>query len=395
MKNKWKPLLLVAYVFLFVGSIICMNDLLLPALKDFFKLTYVEASMVQQSFYLVYLIFPVPIAFYIAKYGYKTALITALIVCGLGGAIFIPAYYSLSLVLALTAVFIISLGVTVVNVAANPMAALLGDPSGSHVRVNFVQLFSRIGFSFTPIIATRLIYSGDGDITFHVPYMLLGAGTLIFAVFIFFSALPSLKPAVEKGFNVISIIKESRHHPRLFLGVVAMFFEMGAEACTPGFFTNYLREVSGFSTDETATYLTYYYIATTIVCVIGIFLLQIFRPGRLVAFFGVGMIAMYLLAIFTKSELNPYYLLGMGAFISIIFPSIFSLALEGLGQFTEKGSALINMSFVGGAAFPPLQGLIADSEGVQFSYIVPCLCFVVVVLYGIYCDRRVQSSGVV
>ena len=372
-----------------------MNDLLLPALKDFFHLTYVEASMVQQSFYLVYLIFPIPIAYYIARYGYKSALITALVVCGIGGAIFIPAYYSLSLTLALTAVFIISLGVTVVNVAANPQAALLGDPSGAHVRVNFVQLFSRIGFSFTPIIGTKLIYSGNDDITFHVPYMLLGAGTLIFAVFIFFSSLPSMKPAVEKGFNIVSIVKESRKYPQLLLGVLAMFFEMGAEACTPGFFINYLREVSGFSTDQTATYLTYYYISTTIVCVIGIFLLQVFRPGRLVAFFGTGMIAMYLLAIFTKSEFNPYYLLGMGAFISIIFPSIFSLALEGAGQFTEKGSALINMSFVGGAAFPPLQGFIADSEGVQFSYIVPCVCFVFVVLYGIYCDRRAQSSGVV
>lgn len=394
MKHQWKPLMLVAYVFLFVGSIICMNDLLLPSLKDFFQLTFVEASMVQQSFYLVYLIFPVPIAYYISKYGYKSALITALIVCGVGGAIFIPAYYSLSLMLALTAVFIISLGVTVVNVAANPMAALLGDPSGSHVRVNFVQLFSRIGFSFTPIIASRLIYSGDGDITFHVPYMLLGAGTLLFAVVIFFSSLPSLKPAVEQGFNFSSIIKESRKYPQLVLGVVAMFFEMGAEACTPGFFINYLRDVSGFSTDETATYLTYYYIATTIVCVIGIFLLQVFRPGRLVAFFGAGMVAMYLLAIFTKSEWNPYYLLGMGAFISIIFPSIFSLALEGAGPFTEKGSALINMSFVGGAAFPPIQGYLADLKGVQFSYIVPCICFVIVVMYGVYCDRRDHSSGV-
>lgn len=384
--------MLVAYVFLFVGSIICMNDLLLPSLKDFFKLSYVEASMVQQSFYLVYLIFPIPIAYFIARLGYKKALITALVICGIGGALFIPAYYSLSLILALTSVFIISLGVTVVNVAANPLAALLGDPSGAHVRVNFVQLFSRVGFSFTPIIATRLIYPDNGDITFHVPYMLLGAGTLIFSLFIFFSSLPALKPEVEKGFNLISILKSSRMHPQLVFGVIAMFFEMGAEACTPGFFINYLREVSGFETDQTATYLTYYYISSTVMCVIGIFLLQVVRPGRLVAFFGVGMVVMYLLAIFTKSDLNPYYMLGMGAFISIIFPSIFSLALEGAGNFTEKGSALINMSFVGGAVFPPLQGLIADAKGVQFSYIVPCLCFVVVILYGVFCDRRQTVS---
>ncbi|MBL7699085.1 MAG: MFS transporter [Chitinophagaceae bacterium] len=388
MKHQWKPLLLVAYVFLFVGSIICMNDILLPSLKDFFHLSYVEASMVQQSFYLVYLIFPIPIAYYIAKYGYKRALFTALVICGAGGMLFIPAYYLLSLTLALIAVFVISLGVTLVNVAANPLATLLGDPAGAHVRVNFVQLFSRIGFSFTPIIATRLIYSNTGNITFHVPYMLLAAGTLIFAIFIFFSSLPALKPGVEKGFNFTSIVKESRRHPQLFWGVVAMFFEMGAESCTPGFFINYLREVSGFTTDQTATYLTYYYISSTIMCVIGIFLLQVFPAGRLVAIFGVGMVTMYLLAVFTKSDMNPYYMLGMGAFISIVFPSIFSLALEGVGGFTEKGSALINMAVVGGAVFPPLQGALADAQGVQFSYLVPCMCFVVVVFYGIYCDRH-------
>jgi FHS family L-fucose permease-like MFS transporter len=365
-----------------------MNDVLLPSLKDFFHLSYVEASMVQQSFYLVYLIFPIPIAYYIAKCGYKTALITALVICGIGGALFIPAYYSLSFALALVAVFIISIGVTLVNVAANPLAALLGDPSGSHVRVNFVQLFSRIGYSLTPIIATRLIYGDIGNITFHVPYLILGAGTLLFALFIFFSALPALKPKVEKGFSLFSIIRESRRYPQLFWGAIIMFFYMGAESGTAGFFINYLREVSGFSPDQTAKYLTYYYIASTIVCIIGIFLLQVVSPGRLVALFGIGMVVMYLLAVFTRSDWNPFYLLGMGAFISITFPSIFSLAIEGAESFTEKGSALINIAVVGGAVFPPLQGWIADSRGVQFSYIVPCICFVFIIVYGIFCDRR-------
>lgn len=372
-----------------------MNDVLLPSLKDFFHLSYVEASMVQQSFYLVYLIFPIPIAYYISRYGYKTAVITALIICGIGGALFIPAYYSLSFALALVAVFIISIGVTLVNVAANPLAALLGDPSGAHVRVNFVQLFSRIGYSLTPIVATKLIYSGNGNITFHIPYTLLGAGTLLFATFIFFSSLPALKPEVEKGFNLVSIVRDSRKYPQLFWGAIIMFFYMGAESGTAGFFISYLREVAAFATDQTATYLTYYYISSTIFCVLGIFLLQVVPAGRLVALFGIGMVVMYLLAIFTRSDLNPYYLLGMGAFISIIFPSIFSLALEGAEGFTEKGSALINMAVVGGAVFPPLQGLIADSKGVQLSYVVPCLCFIFIVLYGIFCDRRSVQMKVV
>lgn len=395
MMHQWKPLLLVAHVFLFTGAIICMNDILFPSLKDFFQLSYVQASMVQQSFYLVYLIFPIPMAYYISTYGYKTALVTALVICGAGGALFFPAYYAASFPIALIAVFIISTGVALVNVAANPLAALLGDPSGSHVRVNFVQLFSRIGYSVTPVVATRLIYGDHGSINFHVPYLVLGAGTLLFALFIFFSSLPKMKPAVEKGFSFFAIVRESRKYPQLFWGAIIMFFYMGAESGTAGFAISYLREVSTLAPDDTARYLMYYYVSSTIMCVIGIFLLQVVSPGRLVALFGLGMVSMYLLAAFTKSDWNPYYLLGMGAFISIIFPSVFSLALEGAGGFTEKGSALINIAVVGGALFPPLQGWVADTKGVQLSYLIPCVCFVLIVVYGVYCDRqKIQSNEV-
>ncbi|RYF84567.1 MAG: MFS transporter, partial [Chitinophagaceae bacterium] len=163
MKHQWKPLLLVSYVFLFTGAIICMNDVLLPSLKDFFGLNYLQATFIQQSFYIVYLIFPIPIAYYVSRYGYKVSIITSLLICSFGGLLFLPAYYLASYPIALISVFVISVGVTLVNVVANPLAALLGEPSGAHLRVNFVQLFSRIGYSFTPIIATGLIYGVSNE----------------------------------------------------------------------------------------------------------------------------------------------------------------------------------------------------------------------------------------
>src|SRR6185437_866240 len=137
-----------------------------------------------------------------------------------------------------------------------------------------------------------------------------------------------------------------------------------------------------------ARFLTYYYVASTVVSLIGIYLLRIVSAGRLVALFGVGMVLMYLLAALTRSGLNPYYMIGLGAFISIMFPSLFSLGIEGIGNFTEKGSALINIAVVGGAVFPPLQGMVADAKSVQLSYLVPCCCFVLIVCYGIFCHRR-------
>ena len=390
MKHQWKPLLLVSCVFLFTGSIICMNDVLLPALKAFFRLSYVEASFIQQSFYLVYLIFPIPIAYYISRYGYKTALMTALAICSIGSILFLPAYHASSYLLSLIAIFVISIGVTLINVAANPLAALLGHPSGSHVRVNIVQLFSRIGYSLTPIIATRLMYANGGAATFHIPYLLVGCGTLLLAGGIFFSAIPSLKPEALKGFSFFSILRESKRYPQLFWGAIIMFFYVGAEACTAGFFSNYLADpsIAGFSSPQTARFLTYYYVASSVVSLIGIYLLQYVSPGRLVAIFGVGMVILYLLAALTVSSWNPYYMIGLGIFISIMFPSLFSLGIEGIGDFTEKGSALINIAIVGGAVFPPIQGLVADAKGIGISYLVPAGCFVLIIIYGIFCDRR-------
>ncbi len=390
MNHQWKPLLLVACIFLFTGALICMNDILLPSLKDLFHLSYVQATFIQQSFFLVYLIFPIPIAYFISKYGYKTSVVTALSVCGLGCLLFLPAYLLSFFPMALIAIFIVSIGVAMINVAANPLAALLGDSSGSHVRINIVQLFSRIGYSFTPVIGTWLIYGSDNKISFHLPYLVLGIGTFLFAALLLFSALPALKPESLKDFSFFSIVKQSRKYPQLFWGAITMFFYMGAEAGTAGFFINYLRDnsVAGFSAEKAAQFLTYYYIASTIFCVAGIYLLQFVSPGKLLAVFGVCMMALYLLAAFTNSTLNPYLLVGLGAFISIMFPCIFSLGIEGAGNFTEKGSALINIAIVGGAVFPPLQGVIADAKGVQLSYLIPCFCVLLIVLYGIFCIRR-------
>ncbi len=389
MKHQTKPLLLVACIFLFVGALVCMNDILLPSLKTLFRLSYTESTRVQQSFYIVHLFSPIPIAFLIAKWGYRISLIIALLICTVGCALFLPAYLMSSFFLALVALFIVALGIALVNVAANPLAAMLGDPEGAHARVNLVQVFSRIGFALTPVAATAMIYGSGQQIRFHLPYVWICLGTGLMALLVHFSGLTSLKPAVEEGFTFRKILAGARMRPRLFWGAIAMFFYIGADACTAGFFINYLtdRATVGYSAEKAGRFLTYYYVVTTIVGFAGIYLFRFFKAGRLVAIFATGMVLMLLVCAFTRSEFNPYAMVSLGAFISILFPTIFSLGIEGLGDFTEKGSALINIAIVGGAFFPPLQGLVADGFGVQVSYVVPALCFICIVAYGIYCSK--------
>jgi len=362
----------------------CMNDILLPSLIQYFSLNYTQATMIQFSFYITYIIFPLPIAWMIHHYGYRVSLLVALITCSLGCALFIPARFLDSYLFVLIAIFTVSTGITVINVAANPFITLLGDPEGAHIRMNFVQVFSRIGYAATPLVATALIYNNIGKIRFHFPYMLLAVAILIIAVFIYFSKMPSLKAAKEDKFSVPGLFRESIRYRHLFFGVIAMFFYVGAEACTAGFFIPYLTEVIGLSKTEAAKYLTLYYIFAAAMGLTAVFVLRFVRAHKLVGFYGISMILCYLVVIFLKTGYNEYVLASLGLFLSIMFPTLFSLAIEDIGAFAGKGSALLNFAIVGGAVFPPIQGMIADKFGVHVSYIVPCFCIVIITIYSFF-----------
>jgi FHS family L-fucose permease-like MFS transporter len=387
MKHHYKPLMLLSLMFFMVGALFCMNDILLPSLITEFKLNYTQATMIQFTFYLTYIIFPIPIAWMIHRHGYKVSLLVALITCALGAAFFWPAKIFNSYALVLTAIFIISTGLTIINVAANPFASMLGDPEGAHQRINFVQVFSRVGYAFTPTIATALIYNSLGEIQFHFPYLLLAAILIMIALLFALSKLPAMKAEEDDQFSLKGILAEGYSHKHLFFGLFAMFFYMGAEATTCGFFIPYLKSVLGFTDSTAASYLTLYYIFTAVMGILGVVLLKYVDAHKLLGFFGLGMIALFMVIIHVNTGYNEYLLAGLGLFLSIMFPTIFSLAIEEIGSFTGKGSALLNFAIVGGSIFPPIQGMIADQQGVQVSYIIPMICIVMVTIYAFFFTR--------
>ncbi|MBN8856055.1 MAG: hypothetical protein BGO55_15005 [Sphingobacteriales bacterium 50-39] len=387
MKHQYKPLLILSLMFLMVGALFCMNDILLPSLVTHFRLNYAQATMIQFSFYLTYIVFPIPIAWMIHRYGYKISLLVAVMTCAAGCGVFLPARFFDSYPLVLTAIFILSTGLTIINVAANPFAAMLGDPEGAHQRINFVQVFSRVGYAATPLVATALIYNRDGGIRYHFPYLLLGIALLLIALLMAFSRLPSMA-AGEEGFSLKGLVKEGMSHRHLFYGMFAMFFYMGAEACTAGFFIPYLKSVMGYSDTTAAGYLTMYYVLTAVMGMIAVVLLRYIKAYILVGAFGLGMILLYLACILLRTDYNGWLLAALGLFLSIMFPTLFSLGIEDIGSFTGKGSALLNFAIVGGSVFPPIQGLIADRYGVQVSYVIPLVCFVMITLYAFFFTRE-------
>ncbi|MBS1597542.1 MAG: MFS transporter [Bacteroidetes bacterium] len=388
MKHQYKPLLLLSLMFLMVGALFCMNDILLPSLITWFKLNYAQATMIQFTFYLTYIIFPIPIAWMIHKYGYKVSLLTALLACAAGCAFFLPAKFFNSYSLVLIAIFIISTGITIINVAANPFAAMLGDPEGAHQRINFVQVFSRIGYAVTPLVATALIYNKSGEIRFHFPYLLLAGVLGLIAILFFFSHIPAMKPGADEKFSLKGIISEGMAHRHLFYGVFAMFFYMGLESCTAGFFIPYLKTVMGYDDTKAASYLTLYYVFTAVMGMIAVFLLKYIKAYKLVGGYGMGMIFLFIVCIFFHTNYNAFFLAALGLFLSIMFPTLFSLAIEDIGSFTGKGSALLNFAIIGGSVFPPIQGLIADAHGVQVSYTIPLVCCIMLTLYAFFFTRE-------
>ena len=389
MKHNYQPLLLLCLMFLTVGAMFTMNDVLLPTVMDYFSLNYTQATLIQVSFYITYIIFPIPIAWMIHKYGYKISLVVALSTSALGCLLFVPAQFLDSYVVILTAIFILSTGITIINVAANPLTTLLGDPDGAHIRINFVQSFSRIGYAATPVIATALIYSGDGDIRFYFPYMLLGILIFVIALMIYFSKMPNMRAPEEDVFSVSKVLKKSKKYPHLLYGVVAMFFYVGAEASTAGFFIPYLTAELDFTISEAVGYLTLYYVFAAVMgLVAAIWVLRYVPAHKLVGAFGSAMIVAYLICAFLETGYNEYILASLGLGLSVMFPTLFSLAIEDTGDFAGSGSALLNFAIVGGAVFAPLQGMMADNFGVAYSYLVPCFCFVVITIYALFFTKK-------
>lgn len=383
MKHQYKPLSYLCLMFLTIGAMFCMNDILLPSMVEYFDLSYFQATMIQFSFYITYIIWPIPIALMIHKYGYKISLVVALFFCALGCGLIVPAKLLHSYGIVLFAIFTLSTGITVVNVAANPFVVLLGDPEGGHVRMNFVQMFSRIGYAVTPVVATALIYSNTGELRFQLPYAIIAILIVIVGTLIYFSKMPEMKAEESEVFSVKGIFKESRKYPHLFFGVIAMFFYLGAESGTAGFFIPYLQNL-GFTPQEASNYLTLYYVLAAIMGLSAVLVLRYIKAHQLVGLYGIAMIFIYCVLIFMDTGYNEYFLASLGFFLGIMFPTLFSLGIEDIGAFSGKASALLNFAIVGGAFFSPIQGAITDQFGVAYSFFVPCFCFLMVTIYAFF-----------
>jgi FHS family L-fucose permease-like MFS transporter len=447
-KSNQSAMLVLTTLFFMWGFITCLNDILIPYLKEVFSLTFFQANLVQFAFFgayfigsVVYFILSVTIGDPIARIGYKNGIIIGLVLSALACLLFYPAantFHSFGVFLG--ALFLLGLGFTILQIAANPYVAILGSPETASSRLNLSQAFNSLGTTIAPVIGGYFIFelfmtaNSVGATAVKIPYLILAFVLILLMGLILFAKLPKMTSGevIEKNAGAFKF-------PNLSFGIFAIFFYVGAEVAIGSNLVSYIGQpkILGIKASEASSYLAYYWGGAMIGRFLGaislsnfnavkkyssmfimavltfiliyfityyrtglkfeqvwyyiifivlnylVFILGRSFPARTLALFSFLAMILLITAVFTEGELSLWCMLSIGLFNSIMWSNIFTLAIAGLGKHTSQGSSLLVMMILGGALLPPLQGLCADHFGIQLSFLVPVLSYVYLAFYGL------------
>jgi FHS family L-fucose permease-like MFS transporter len=398
--NYTPALVVLTSLFFMWGLITSLNDILVPHLKAIFTLSYVQAMLIQFCFFGAYFVASFPAGYLVERIGYRRGIIVGLVTAGIGCVGFFPAASLRAYPLFLAALFVLACGITLLQVAANPFVSALGPSETSASRLNLTQAFNSLGTTLGPLLGAALIL-GLGNAASEVetvqgPYLALAVTLCLIAVVFSRFKLPvvSADAAVNDPNDPNAVSGSLWQQRHLVLGVVAIFLYVGAEVAIGSFLVNYMAEpdIAGLSENAAGRYLAFYWGGAMVGRFIGSALLQKQKPGRVLAFNAAAAVALLTLAMLTKGSLAMWSVLAIGLFNSIMFPTIFTLAIERLGKRTGEGSGALCMAIVGGALIPLLMGYFADRTGVQHSFWVPALCYAYIVFYGLKGSEVIQVT---
>ena len=400
-----EPALLVAAVvslFFFWGALVSLNDILIPKLKDLFQLNYSQAMLIQFAFFTAYAVVSLPAGNLVARVGYGRGIVAGLIVMGTGCALFVPAASAASYPLFLGALFILASGSTILQVAANPLIANLGSPDTAHSRLNLSQAFNSLGTTIAPFIGAQVIL---GEIADTDPATLSGAALaefqaqeaavvgqsyLALAIVLFATAVFFWKKRndLDGGKGQPGTFARCMHllrcRPRLSFGVAAIFVYVGAEVTVGSFLVKYLMQPStlGLTERSAGEYVSLFWGGAMVGRFAGAALLRYVPAGRLLAAAAIGAAVLAMTSMSSSGAIAAWSLIAIGLTHSIMFPTIFSLAVERMGDETPSASGLLCVAIVGGALVPLIAGAVADFSSVASALIIPVICYVVIAWFG-------------
>jgi len=398
-----RPLAVVTTLFFMWGFLTCLNDILVPHLKSIFDLSYARVMLIQFAFFSGYFLFSLPWSRVVNRIGYQRTMVVGLLTMAFGAFLFLPAASAASYSMFLTALLVLAAGITGLQVAANPYVDLLGKPETASSRLDLTQAFNSLGTTIAPKIGGLLILSAaplaveqlrqlspqallayriQQAASVKMPYTVIGVTLVLLAAIIGSFKLPKVEAeSVSEGKLHDSIWK----HRNLILGAIGIFTYVGAEVSIGSFLVNYfgLPEIAGFTAKTAAGFVSFYWGGAMIGRFLGAPLLRRFKPGNLLALFAVSAASLVTASMLLNGHTAMWVILAVGFFNSIMFPTIFSLGVAELGPLTGSGSGLMNMAIVGGAILPVVQGVIADHVGVHHAFVLPVICYLYVLFYGL------------
>jgi len=399
-------------LFFFFGGITSLNDVIIPKLKELFTLSYAEVMTVQSAFFGAYLIVSLPAAALVRRIGYMRAAVTGLTLMLVGCLLFVPASSTALFQMFLIALFVVASGITVVQVVANPLISRLGPQATVHSRLTFAQAFNSLGTMIFPYVGSVLILGALATIdpktlagtalrhyrvqaTHVIESTYLGlAGILLvlaIAVFAYRNHLREVRGEGSGWREALSLLRL----PRFAYGALCIFLYVGAEVAIGSLIVSYLMQtdVLGIGQKAAGEHVPFYWGGAMVGRFIGAYLLRLFSPGKVLATAAAGVMVLLFISSHTVGAISGWSLLSVGLCNSIMFPTIFSLASEGLGPRSASASGLIGVAIVGGAVVPPLTGQIADLIGLKAALLAPAICYAGILAYGLYTRRPVVAAG--
>lgn len=386
-------------VFFMWGFITCLNDILIPHLKASFGLNYTQAMLIQFCFFGAYFICSIPAGKVLHRVGYQRGVMIGLCVAGVGALLFYPAAELQVYGIFLAALFVLASGITLLQVAANPYVVALGPSATASSRLNLAQAFNSLGTTVAPVIGGALILGGigvaeatDNAQSTQIPYLGLAVALITIAGVLGFIKMPDMQMGDDRESEPVRLSDALRYRQLLF-GVLAIFVYVGGEVSIGSFLVNFLAEpdVAALSEASAANYVAFYWGGAMVGRFLGSALMTKVSPSLLLALHSILAILLIATAVTASGTFAMYAILAVGLCNSIMFPTIFSLALTGLGRLTSAGSSALCLAIVGGALIPLLQGVVADLAGLRHGFIVPALCYVYIGWYGLRGSRPAFS----
>ncbi|HEX7363028.1 MAG TPA: L-fucose:H+ symporter permease [Bryobacteraceae bacterium] len=408
------PFFLVTALFFLWGVPNNLNDILIKQFTTSFDISRLQAGFVQSAFYLGYFVLAAPAALLMRRFGYKSGFIVGLLLFGVGSFLFWPAALAGEYGFFLAALFVIASGLSFLETASNPFVAQMGHPATAAQRLNFSQAFNPLGSITGVLVGTVFIFSGvelshaqvaamqaahtyaafmrHETMRVVAPYMVLGAVTIGWAILIAITKFPKVAGEEETLGKDRGSYRELLKYPSFLLAVVAQFLYVGAQVGTWSYFIYYVER----STNQHEKMAGYLLTGTLVAFAVGRFassaIMRYVKPHSLMALYGVVNVVLVAIGVLFPGWIGLWAIFLTSFFMSVMYPTIFALGIDGLGRNTKIGGSLIVMAIVGGAVLTPLMGWIAEASQIALAYLVPLVCYAFVAIYSLLWPRLKQKS---